>query len=74
MWRINIVYNIIIAGTRTFTDYALVKKTLKEFLIDHNTTEKPTIISGMARGADMLGYRLAQEFHLICKEFRLCSS
>lgn len=62
-------YNIIIAGSRNFTDYEIVKKSLKNFLLFKQTTDKPTIICGMARGADMLGYRLAKEFKLSLKEF-----
>ena len=62
-------YNIIIAGSRDFTDYEIVKKSLKNFLISKQTSDKPTIICGMARGADMLGYRLAKEFNLPLKEF-----
>jgi hypothetical protein len=62
-------YNIIIAGSRDFLDYNIVKKSLKNFLISKQTSDKPTIISGMARGADMLGYRLAKEFKLPLKEF-----
>lgn len=62
-------YNIIIAGSRDFSDYTIVKKSLKNFLISKQTTDKPTIICGMARGADILGYRLAKEFKLPLKEF-----
>ena len=62
-------YNIIIAGSRNFTDYEIVKKSLKSFLISKQTSDKPTIICGMARGADMLGYRLAKEYKLPLKEF-----
>ena len=62
-------YNIIIAGSRDFTNYSIVKLSLKHFLLSKQTSEKPTIICGMARGADMLGYRLAKEFKLPLKEF-----
>lgn len=62
-------YNIIIAGSRNFTDYEMVKKSLKKFLMSKETSDKPNIICGMARGADMLGYRLAKEFNLPLKEF-----
>lgn len=62
-------YNIIIAGSRDFTDYKVVKSSLKKFLISKQTFDKPTIICGMARGADMQGYRLAKEFKLPLKEF-----
>lgn len=57
-------FNIIIAGSRDFTDYEIVKKSLKNFLLSKQTTDKPTIICGMARGADMLGYTLAKEYQL----------
>lgn len=62
-------YNIIIAGSRDFTDYKVVKTSLKNFLLNKQTSDKPTIICGMARGADMLGYRLAKEYKLPLKEF-----
>ena len=62
-------YNIIIAGSRDFSGYNIVKRSLKNFLISKQTSDKPTIICGMARGADMLGYRLAKEFKLPLKEF-----
>lgn len=62
-------YNIIIAGSRDFNDYNIVKKSLKEFLVSKDTTDKPTIICGMARGADMVGYTLAKRCGLSLKEF-----
>ena len=62
-------YNIIIAGSRDFTNYNIVKKSLKNFLLSKQTSDKPTIICGMARGADMLGYRIAKEYKLPLKEF-----
>jgi hypothetical protein len=62
-------YNIIIAGSRDFNNYEIIRKSLKNFLISKQTSDKPTIICGMARGADMLGYRLAKEFELPLKEF-----
>ena len=62
-------YNIIIAGSRDFTNYSVVKKSLKNFLLLKQTSDKPTIICCMARGADMLGYRLAKEYKLPLKEF-----
>lgn len=63
------MYNIIIAGSRDFNDYNIVKKSLRSFLISKNTTDKPTIICGMARGADMVGYTLAKKYDLPLKEF-----
>lgn len=47
---------LIIAGTRTFTDHALLKKEVeafvKECLADYSDLE---VISGFAKGADTLG-------------------
>lgn len=50
---------IIIAGTRTFTDYRLLRKVLSETAgdIDKSTIE---IISGGAKGADRLGELFAE--------------
>ena len=62
-------YNIIIAGSRNFKNYDMVKKCLKNFLISKQTSDKPTIICGMAKGADLLGFRLAKEYKLPLKEF-----
>ena len=62
-------YNIIIAGSRDFNDYNVVKKAVREFLLSKNTTDKPTIICGMARGADMVGYTLAKKCGLPLEKF-----
>lgn len=51
---------LIIAGGRDFTDYIQVFNSAKEFV----GPAELTIISGMARGADMLGVRLAQDYGL----------
>lgn len=51
--------NVIIAGSRTFDDYALLERILGEIFTAEG---KPTlIICGEARGADSLGRRYAQE-------------
>lgn len=49
---------VIIAGSRDFTDYELLKKVCDEHFSDDDTI---TIISGTARGADQLGERYATE-------------
>jgi exodeoxyribonuclease V alpha subunit len=59
--------NIIVAGSRTFTDYNVAKSILNNF-ISTNNINSPTIISGMANGADMLGYNFAKEYNLQIKE------
>jgi CRISPR/Cas system CSM-associated protein Csm4 (group 5 of RAMP superfamily) len=60
--------NILIAGGRDFDDYALLKSFIKDIIkeIDYDTI---TIISGMARGADMLGVRFAEENNYQLKKF-----
>ncbi len=50
---------LIVAGTRTFNDYDLLKSTLDHLL--SNTTGEIIIVSGKARGADSLGERYAKE-------------
>ncbi len=47
---------LIIAGSRTITDYSLLKTAL-----DNNGLPITTIISGGARGVDQLGERYAKE-------------
>lgn len=61
-------YNIIVAGSRTFTDYNVVKSILNNYITSNNI-DNSTIICGMANGADMLGYNYAKEFNLLLKEF-----
>lgn len=45
---------IIIAGTRTFSDYVLLKKTMDD-IISTLAEQRITVISGGAKGADKLG-------------------
>ena len=52
---------IIIAGSRTFNNYPLLKKTLDECIYNLETDEEIQIVSGGARGADKLGERYAKE-------------
>jgi hypothetical protein len=47
----------IIAGSRTFNDYEFLKESCKKY----NITQ---IISGTAKGADVLGERYAKEFNI----------
>lgn len=52
------MFDLIIAGGRDFNDFELLKRR-----VDHIVGGKPVfnLICGMARGADMLGYRWAKE-------------
>lgn len=58
---------LIVAGTRTFNDYDLLRSSLDHFL--SNITEEIIIVSGKARGADTLGERYAKEKRYEVKEF-----
>lgn len=51
------MHKLIIAGSRDFNDYQLLKNSLKKKNIS-------CIISGMARGADSLGVRYAKEHNI----------
>jgi hypothetical protein len=51
------MWKLIVAGSRTFNDYQLLKSKL-DFYINNNEVE---IVSGTARGADRLGEKYAQE-------------
>ncbi len=53
-------YKIIVAGSRSFSDYSLVEKTLDGFFAKENPDRSEVcIISGTASGADRLGERYA---------------
>lgn len=51
-------YNLIIAGSRSWTDRQLMENTLREFWEKFIKPRKIVIVSGMARGADMMGYNI----------------
>ncbi len=53
--------NIIIAGTRTFSNYILLEETLDKYI---QNKENITIISGTAKGADKLGEKYASEHNI----------
>lgn len=61
---------IIIAGSRNFSDYQLLRKEVLVFVRKHHIYRKTVkIISGTARGADTLGEQFAEEFNLEIKRF-----
>ena len=57
---------VIIAGSRTFNDYPLLRCTLDEFYLSTPITE---IVCGGAAGADMLGKQWAEENNIPVKMF-----
>ena len=52
-----------IIGSRGFTDYDFLKKSVTHFL-KHNSLACTHIVSGGAKGADTLGHRFAMEHQL----------
>lgn len=62
---------IIIAGSREFNDYKLLKTSIRDILknISLESINKIKIISGTARGADQLGERFAKQFNLQVVKF-----
>ncbi|WP_420422445.1 DUF2493 domain-containing protein [Simkania sp.] len=61
------MFKLIVAGSRTFNQYPILKKKLDFFLM--HRLPKVEIVSGKARGADRLGEEYAKERNLILKEF-----
>lgn len=57
-------HKLIIAGSRGFNDYELLKHTIRPFL--HDITE---VVSGTAQGADTLGEQFAHEFGVSVRRF-----
>ena len=52
--------HLIVAGGRDFTNYKLLKEKL-DFLLSNTDKEEVTILCGMAKGADLLGKKYADE-------------
>ncbi len=61
------MFNVIIAGSRNFNDYDLLKSKCLYYL--QNKLSNITIISGIANGADKLGERFAKEYNLSIKQY-----
>ena len=61
------MFKLIVAGSRSFNQYPLLKEKLDLFL--RNRMPEVEIVSGKACGADRLGERYAKEHGLIVKEF-----
>ena len=62
----NLMYKVIVAGGRDFNDYAMVEEKLNYLLSQKSDIE---IVCGMARGADLLGFRYAKKNNLSIKQF-----
>lgn len=62
-------YKLIVAGSRGFDDYDLMLRVLIAMTDNELADKKLSIVSGMARGADQLGVRLANAFGLDLYKF-----
>lgn len=62
-------FRLIVAGGRDFNDYKLLSETLEYIGNVIYEAESVALVSGMARGADALGYRYAKEHRIRCYEF-----
>jgi hypothetical protein len=62
------LFKVIIAGSRSFNDYELLKSKMLHYLKGFDLSEVE-IVSGTARGADQLGERFAREFGCKLKQF-----
>ena len=54
-------FRVIIAGTRSFNDYELLRDSCNNLLSEKQRTHTVVVISGTARGADQIGERYARE-------------
>jgi hypothetical protein len=59
---------VIIAGSRDYTDYALVKNAVTA-IANESDLKITEIVSGGARGVDALGERYAREHNFPCNRF-----
>ena len=63
----NSAYRVIIAGSRSFNNYNLLREHCLSLLHDKMQQNVVVIVSGHAHGADLLGERFAKEFGLSCE-------
>lgn len=54
-------FKVIIAGSRSFSNYKLLKRVCNKFLRNKRKTHNVIIVSGGARGADSLGEKYSDE-------------
>lgn len=62
-------YKLIVAGGRDFNDANLLSQTLMGLSAEAGDAVCISIVSGMARGADMLGFQFAREHNVKCYQF-----
>ena len=57
-------FKVIVAGSRGFNDYRILKENCNNFLREKKKTDNVIIVSGHARGADLLGEKYANDENL----------
>lgn len=62
-------FKLIVAGGRDFNDYETLSRVLNDTANGLYASKAVSIVSGMARGADMLGHRFAKEHNVKVYEF-----
>lgn len=61
-------FKLIVAGGRDFKDMDLFLKTMQQ--VEQELAEySVSLVSGMAKGADLMGYQFAKEYGITCYEF-----
>jgi len=63
------LFKIVVAGGREFSDYELLKAKMDSLIKAKSLTHEVIIISGTAKGADMLGERYADDHKLNIMKF-----
>lgn len=62
-------YKLIVAGGRDFNDYDLLSRVLFAMAEDELADKAVSIVSGLAKGADALGFQFAKEYDITLYEF-----
>ena len=65
-------FRIMICGSRTFNNYTLLAEKVTEAIVKrniHRNTHNIIIVSGKAKGADILGEKFAQQYQLEIEEY-----
>jgi hypothetical protein len=63
----NKLYSVMIAGDREFSDYDMMTRKLDKLLFRIRMDDDCEIVSGGARGADLLGEKYAQDNDLLLR-------
>ena len=62
-------FKLIVAGSRGFNNYELLCEKINQYALGDLAKHDVSIVTGMARGADMLAHRFAKENNVLCHEF-----